>query len=284
MAYIALALMGLIPLGLAVWRRRDPALVATWSTASGVIMLADWVVFGIFHLYDYMPGLVADKGVDSMLGVFLAELFFVTSLAVLQAVYLPGWKGPLAATGLLLLIEYLFLRWGIFWQRGWPLWASAALFPIYLGLTQLYWRWALATGLARGGPRFLFRAMLAFLLVALYTSILRIGGLTQTNLQIFPLDESNGSMIRLLFYGLIAAPLALWTMMAGRVTRWQRLAGVVLLLIGLLYLTGAAGIMSFAPPWHPVLDALGQGVTIGFAFLLDDWVSAWAAPVRRPIG
>lgn len=282
MAYILLALSGLLP---AVWlmaRRRDPALPATWFAAAGVVMLADWLAFGIYHLYDYMPGLAADPGLDSMLGVVLAEVLFVSSAAMLQAALLPGWTGPAAATGLFLLIEWLFLRWGIFWQKGWPIWYSGLLFPLYFWLAGWFYHWAREEGLARGGARFLFRVLLIFLLVSLYSSVLRVGELMETNLMILPHDAGNGSLVRLLFFGMISAPVGLWVLMAGHVARWWRLAGAVILLAGLLYLTDLTGVMGFRPTWHPLLEALGQGITFGFAFPPDDWVARLASEQRRP--
>jgi predicted TIM-barrel fold metal-dependent hydrolase len=91
LVYLLMAVAGLTALWLVARQDRRPAtLAATFVLAAAGVTLADWVAFGWFDLYRYLPHLVSDPQIDCALGELLADILFVPSLAVLVAARLPG--------------------------------------------------------------------------------------------------------------------------------------------------------------------------------------------------
>lgn len=274
MAYVLLALAGVVPAMRAFARRRDPALIATFFLAGGLIMLADWIAYGWFRLYDYQPGLVRSALVDSMLGEWLAETLFVAALSVALVVYTPGWRGVALGTTLVAMAEETFSFLGVFSRHGWPVWATAAAFPFYFLGNFRFWRAARKRSLKGGWPRQVARAGVGFWLVAMLTAVLRLTGLQITNLHVMPTHLANQSLGRFLTYGFSATLGCYWCAAGEPASRPVRVLLATALAVVLNYVFIAAHIQFFLSPYGPVSDGVAQGIIFGAACLIDNWIEA----------
>lgn len=284
MPYLLLAAAGFFPALAVVLRRRDPALLATFFVATGLISLADWVVYGWFELYKYRTGLLGDSLADGTLGLFLGEYIFVPSLCVLGAAWLPGWKGNLARTALLVALEWLFLRMGLYEHQGWNVWWTMVAFPVYFHVVETFRVGAVRHGLAEGLYRQWFRASLAFLEIALVTVFIRAANVIQFHLPILASHQGNQSLGRFFTYALFSAPLGYWVVSGEKQVRPGRLAAAALAIIGWNYALVASGVQTYRAPWNPALDGLTQAGMLWVGCRIDDWVEAYTSEGRARIG
>lgn len=272
MVYVILTLSGLVGAAIAVFKsehRADAAILFIVSAA--VVMLADWIAFGMFDLYDYRPYLVANPVADGALGELLADIIFVPSLCVTLLRFTPGLGGIAMGTAIVSTIEALFLAMGLFHHHGWTLWHTAFGFVIYFAALDL-----LRNDLRRGvlppaNLRVILRACLVFDVIAILTLFLRAGRLVVTNLHVMPTYIGNQSLGRFIFYVLVVMPPAYWALSGGR--RWLRLAALTTGIMLMNYLLTAFDIQWFVPPWNGTVDALAQGAAFALAGLLEDLIT-----------
>lgn len=272
MVYILLTVTGLAGAAIALFKsdhRSDAAIL--FIVSASWVMLADWIAFGWFALYDYRPYLVANPVADGALGELLADILFVPALCVTLLRFLPGLGGIAVGTAIVTTIEALFLTMGLFHHHGWTLWHTAFGFVIYFAALDLFWHDLRGGVLPPVHLRAILRVSLIFDLIAILTLFLRANRWVVTNIQIVPSYLGNQSLGRFIFYGLVVVPPAYWAMSGER--RWLRLAALSTGIMLLNYLLTAFGIQRFVPPWSGPVDALAQGAAVALAGLLESLIS-----------
>jgi hypothetical protein len=279
-AYILLAMAGLIP---AVWtllRRRDASLVATFFVASAVIDLADWIGDSILQLYKYHPGLTPDPGTDDAFGVIMAELCFGASLALLMTAYLPGWRGLALGSAIVTGLEVVFVRYDLLEHYGWHLWFTPVGFAGYFWLIQTFRKNACRKGLSGGWTLAATRACVAWFVGEYYALTERIGKTVKMPLHVLAGQAENQSLARIIWTALVTLPLGWWVLSGGRERRRERLIIATLISLGLNWLGASLQIRIFRAPWGPASDAALQGLLLVVAGLIDDWIARWSQENR----
>lgn len=273
MIYVILAGIGI----LSTWhilshREHRAPRAAMLAAACALVILADWICYGILNLYAYTPGLLANPLQDGALGEVLADITFVPSLQLALAVYVPGVVGVASGTILVSLLEAGFVRFGLFEHRGWQVWMTAAAFPVYFGVLWGFYQAALRRGVTFGWISLVTRLSLVFSSVGVLTLLLRAQQWVHSNLHVLPTAMGNQSLGRFITYAVITVPLGAWVCAAPRPHMWGRLALVTLALVGENWLMAVVNFQQYRPPWGGAYDGLAQGAAILVAFLLQEWV------------
>lgn len=257
-AYIFLALAGLLPTLWLLRRRYTPPLSATLLLGGSLTILADWVAHGWFNWYVYQPRLLRNPTADAMLGEFLGDTLFVPCAAAVLLTYLSPWQTALVGTPLVTGLELIFLRTGLLVDNRWGPWMTLASFPIFFLLVGLFRRGADLQGLTRGWIQALTRLAMAILFNGLLRQVLKSLDLIHFPLRLLPDPGGNQSLGLFCLLVLGAAPLTYGVIVTGRVlTAAFAWAGLVTLL-------QAAGWLTMNWPWGPLwLGVIQAG--IGYA-------------------
>jgi len=275
-AYVWLAAGGLLLAGWVLFRRRDPVAVAVFWFAQAAIFTANYAVLDLMEMYHYRPGLLSSLIADTALGVYLAELGFLAGWALWVVYNLPMLSGTIIGTGVVVAIEWLFRRWGIFIGHQWQLWHTAVTFPPFFLLVYWFRDIAERHGVTGGWVRIYTRVNLAlwwshfFGMVAYWIAV----GLA-FRIRVLPTFARNQTLGAILTVGPFLIAATLWVMVAGgreRITRlvWST-AG--LWLIGQFWVS--TGLWQFRAPWNVYVHTAAQIATIYLAALCDDWIHWW---------
>jgi len=273
--YLALAAIGLIGAGVTYWRSAHKAeLLILFAFSAAVILFADWIAFGVFGLYDYSPGLVADNVADSALGEFLAEAVFVPSLVLVLVSWLPGLTGMVVGTAIVAGLEVWMSSLGLYHCAGWFLWFTVAGFAVYFAALDLFWHDLTHRTYPFSRVRLFLRGALVFDMLAFLALILRAQQWVVTRIFIMPTYIQNQALGRLISYPLVAGPVSYWVLCGEGAGRWVRLGLVTGGLAAMNLLLTTLSIQLFVPPYHWSIDALAQGTSILLAALAEDAIVA----------
>jgi hypothetical protein len=273
--YLGLAAIGLIGTVVTYWRSdRKAELLILLAFSAAVILIADWIAYGVFGLYDYSPGLVADNIADSALGEFLAEAVFVPSLVVMLISWLPGLAGMVVGTAVVAGLEVLLGSLGLYHCAGWVLWCTIAGFAVYFAALDLFWHDMIHRTYPFGRVRLFLRAALVFDSLALLTLLLRGQQWVVTHLDIMPTYIENQALGRFITYPLIAGPAGYWVLCGQGTGRWVRLGLVMAGLAALDFGLTALNMQHFVAPYSWFVDVLAQGAGFSLAALSEDAIMA----------
>lgn len=250
--------------------------LAVLATAASVVMLADWICYGWFHLYTYRTHLVSTPQADNALGELLADIIFVPGLSLLLARYLPNAWGVALGTLIVSLLQVWFHWLGLFEHRGWTVWYTAASFPFYFGGLTYYWRRLDNQEIVSGWPSKQLRLAIVFNAVALLSLFYRGQALVVTNIHVMPTYEGNQALGRFLWYALVTVPIGYWVLSRDGVARWRWLGAAFAVFFILNLWLPAAGIQYFVRYWSGPLDALAQTMVILAAAWAQDRLYALA--------
>ena len=282
MPYVWLGLAGLILAGTVILPRRNGTALATFWVAGGIVFTADYLVLDLLEMYHYRPGLLAGQVPDIVFGVFLAELAFVGGFATWLVYTVPPWAGATFGTLLVVGLEVLFRRWGVFVGYSWSVWHSVVAFPPYFLL--VYWFRAAAE---RRGIHDRWVCTLTRVNVALWWAHFAgmvvywmMAGLV-FQIHWLPTFARNQALGALLTVAPWMTAAMLWVMAAHSHERVPRLlyASAGLLLFGLVW--EGVGLWHFRAPWNVYLHTAAQVATIYIAVRCDDWIGAWSPRAKR---
>jgi hypothetical protein len=269
--YVLLALVGLVLAFYSGWAdKRNHLLAAQLSVSAALILLADWIAFGWFQLYDYHPHLSRAPLQDTVFGEVLAEMFFVPGLTVFLDRWVPGLPGIAAGATAVTGIEYALLQMGLFTHHRWSLWYTAGGFAVYLGGLNRFWRAVRQGNVPDRWVMGLVRSGVVFDMVAFLTLYLMFMGHVKFNVAIMPTAEGNQALGRFLAYVPIMLLLGCWVSAVTGTVRLWRLTAAVALFAGSNSLLTVIGFLVFVPPWGVAIDTVARGAAIlAAAFLLD---------------
>lgn len=283
MLYIILALSALVPAVWVIFRRKDITLAATYFMAAAFVHTADWIASGVFGLYKYHPGLFSSSALDDASGVFLAELVFVGSFAVLLAALTPRWWAALVGSAVVTTLEFNFHRVGALEYNGWMLPYTTFGFMIYFFLVRSCWLSAGKQGTMCGWPRALQRLSLAIVFNGTFEILMWGVQAVEYPVTLLPTKIENQALLRLLWHFGVSVPL-LYFALAGKCRTW-RLVAAILLSIALSRIFLSAGIREYQEPWTPELAGLVQAPFFALACLVDHLlrprspIPPWEPPV-----
>lgn len=275
LVYLALSLAGLIGAGVTYRKSEYKAELLTLVAFSvAVIMLADWIAYGMLGLYDYYPGLLATDIADSALGEFLAEIIFVPSMVVTLIPRFSGLTNLIVGTAIVVSLEMLFRWLGVYSCQGWVIGSTVAGFAIYFAALDLFWHDLTHRILPRERVQVILRGALVFDMIAVLSLFLRAGQLVFTNVYLMPTYHGNQALGRFVFYALVAAPAGYWALCGRGSARWLRVLAVTAGLTIMNFCLTTFNIQHFLSPWSPAIDAMAQGTAFTLAALAEDAVMA----------
>lgn len=202
--YYGLAGIGVGIATFVIYRKRHIAEISTFIVfylfATSITWLSEFVVLGLFNSYAYKPGVFTDPWADNILGHLILNSTLWPATAVLVAAYWLGYGWITLTTVAYLLIEFLFLRIGIYEQHWWKFYMTAIVIFLFQVISKT---WFVIMNQKRHGlPRLITFFFVAFVIIHVPLPLLLIFG---KQYYIVGLTENlyRSSAIFILFFHLV---------------------------------------------------------------------------------
>ncbi|MEH7385139.1 hypothetical protein V7147_06945 [Bacillus sp. JJ1521] len=136
-AYLILFLLGLIILGIAIWKTKSFRIFIMYFTVTGVTLLFDYFIYVWAKAYVYKIDVLTNE-LDSHLGAMVNGLV-LPAFAALFVILRCRWYWSIPLALFFALIELLFTKWGIFTANWWNPWYTVAGLIIYFPVARIWW-------------------------------------------------------------------------------------------------------------------------------------------------
>jgi hypothetical protein len=226
--YYALAILG-VGLGVfATYKKRKETRISTFIVfylfATSITWLAEFVVLGLFNSYAYKPGVFKDMWAEDILGHLLTNSTLWPGTATLVSAYNLGYGWMVLLTGGYLVIEYLFMRLGIYEQHWWRFYMTAITVFLFF-LISKYW-FKIIHQRPYGLPRWITFYFIAFVLIHLPFPLLSIFEKEHYMVPIFK-DLYRSSAIFSLLYQLIESFLLVYFVCVLKKWYWKLMPFII---------------------------------------------------------
>lgn len=243
-SFAVLALIALATLIFFIVRTKSYLIVFLFLTYVGMIYVFEYIILILFNSYTYYPRMLPDPYMDSMLGAFISNFLTVPTAGLAMVIYRLRFRWTIVFTYLMAVIEWLFMRLGIYEHHWWRLSYSFVAFIFFFWLVG-FW----ARRVEKGNRLFQYVSLLMFSLSVLNTlAFLRMLvniGIFQPGLFDNPSrDDVAFTVPYALLKAIFLANAVYWT----RRLRWTFAAVAALLAIH--YILIRTGILKlFISPW-----------------------------------
>ncbi|MCR2805468.1 hypothetical protein [Paenibacillus soyae] len=131
--FLLLGGLSLLLIAYTFWRKRDPKLLALYLGLGAIAGYFENVVCIWLESYEYYPHILKDPYLDIVLGTYLSQVYYVTSVALFITAFHLRFRWALVFAGMFVGIEYGFLALGIYklnwWHPGYT----------FIGLLLFFW-------------------------------------------------------------------------------------------------------------------------------------------------
>ena len=202
--YNCVASISIIIAALVVYKKRNLLGLSDWLVfylfASGLTWIGEFIVLGLFNSYAYKPGVFENIWAENLLGHLILNTTIWPCMAVLVVAYRLGYGWISLITAGILLIEYLFLKAGIYEHHWWRYYMTGLALIINLTILKLWF--PLMNKVRHGLPRFTTLYFAAFVIIHLPAPLLLLGGQQYYSSAVTD-DMIRSSIIFILSYHLV---------------------------------------------------------------------------------
>ncbi|MBB6637041.1 hypothetical protein [Cohnella thailandensis] len=139
--YLGLGIASLLLLAYVCFRTRSARCLLLFAAMVGFGYLIETVIYIFLDSYRYYPKLIKnDPYYDSNMGAVASNMLTLPAVATFIAYFGLGWRWITGLTVLMVLIEWLFLKLGIYEHHWWKLIYTAAGFPVYFWVGKVLYR------------------------------------------------------------------------------------------------------------------------------------------------
>ena len=194
--YICLAAIGVGIAVFAIYNKRHTykisTLVVFYLFTTCITWIGEFIVLGIFNSYAYKPGISTDPWAENLAGHLFLNMTMFPAAATLMETYSLGYLGVSLITAAFILVEYLFVRLGIYEHHWWKYYMSGINIIAFLVIAK---RWFAKIEHAQYNiPRLLTFYFIGFLIIHTPAPLLLLLGKQYYSLSL--IDKIVGNMYR----------------------------------------------------------------------------------------
>jgi hypothetical protein len=104
--------------------------------ATSITWIGEFTVLGIFNSYEYKPGISTDPWAENLVGHLFLNASMFPAAATLMVTYSLGYLGVSLITAAFILVEYLFVKLGIYEQHWWKYYMSGINIVAFLVISK----------------------------------------------------------------------------------------------------------------------------------------------------
>ncbi|MBB6218330.1 hypothetical protein HNQ80_004494 [Anaerosolibacter carboniphilus] len=140
--YILLAIIGVVITTYTLYMKKDIYKVSTLMVfflfAAGGTWIGEFIVLGLFNSYAYKTGVFTDPWAQNLLGHLILNTTLYPAVAIVMVAYSLGYGWISFVTALFAILEYLFIKIGIYEHHWWKYYMTAIAIVIFLLICR-YW-------------------------------------------------------------------------------------------------------------------------------------------------
>ena len=139
--YCLIAIIGVGVTAFTIYMKRDIKLstfLVFFLFSTCVTWIGEFVVLGLFNSYAYKTGIYTSPWAQNILGHLILNSTFYPGTAILVAAYSLGYGWISLITVIYLLVEYLFMKLGIYEHHWWKYYMTALSIFIYQIITKAW--------------------------------------------------------------------------------------------------------------------------------------------------
>lgn len=201
--YNCLGAIGIAITAFTLYKKKNQTKLSTWLVfylfATSLTWIGEFIVLGLFNSYAYKPCIFQNNWLENLTGHLILNSTLWPGTAILTVAYGLRYRGVLLITATFLLLEYLFLQWGIYEQHWWRYPMTAAAIILYLAILKKWFP------LINNVPHRIIRSITlyfaAFVIIHLPAPLLLLYGKQYYSMNL-SLDMFRSSIIFILLYQL----------------------------------------------------------------------------------
>lgn len=261
-----LAAVGLVMALYTVYKKRRLTEPATWLVfylfATSLPWLGEFIVLGLFDSYAYKPGLFQSPWAENLAGHLILNSTLWPGTAMLVTGYDIGYGGMTLISAAFLLIEYLFVKAGLYEHHWWDYYMTAVALIVFLAVTKKWFR--VMNDKRYGITRFITLYLAAVVVIHLPAPLLLLAGKQYYSVGLAP-DMYLSSTIFILFYQIAETMVVMYLFLLGR---WYgKLLAYFIALAGHLFLAGR-NILVLQDGWHIAYTLLLYALVLTLCLLM----------------
>jgi hypothetical protein len=265
--FTSLAMIGIGMAAFSMYKKRCLTELSTWIVfflfATSITWLGEFTVLGLFNSYAYKPGLFNDSWAENLAGHLILNSTLWPGMAVLVAAYSLDYKWICLLSAGNVLIEYFFVKFGMYDQHWWKYYMTAIAVVLYLAITKKWF--SLLNQKRYGLIRFLTLYFAAFVIIHLPFPLLLLSGK-----QFYYVDLAQNlyrsSTVFILFYHLVETFIVI---AFSYFKNWYwKLVPFISSFLGQIILVNR-GILVFQDGWNLFYNLLIYVISITICILLE---------------
>lgn len=107
-------------------------------TNIGFGYIFEFLVFNLFNAYKYRPRILKRRYLDNVLGAFLSQGVYLPITSVFISAFGYGWKWKLGITFFYAMIERIFIKSKIFYNKWWRTYYTIFFIPLYFLISDFW--------------------------------------------------------------------------------------------------------------------------------------------------
>lgn len=273
--YSCLSVIGLGISTFAIYKKRYVTDLSTWLVfylfATGVTWLGEVIVLVVFNSYAYKPGVFQNPLFENLIGHLSLNSTLWPSAAVLVVAYRLGYGWMSLIAAVFILLEYLFITYGMYEQHWWRYYMTVTATILYLVIFKKWF--PLMNEVRQGLPRFITLYFAAFVIIHLPIPLMLLYG-KQYYSVVITQDMYQSSTIFIVFYQLVETFIVMFFLFLDK---WYwKLAPYFISSAGQIFLANR-NILIIQDSWSLVYTLLLYGSVLTLCLLMEKYT-------LRPIG
>ncbi|MDR3563693.1 MAG: hypothetical protein P4N59_19975 [Negativicutes bacterium] len=267
--FTLLAVIGITVAAFAIYKKRHLTELSTWLVfylfVTGVTWLGEFTVLGLFDSYAYKPGVFESPWAENLAGHLILNSTLWPGAAMAVVAFRLGYGWMAVITAAFLLMEYLFLKAGLYEQHWWRYYMTAAAVMLSLVISKKWFPFMDKT--RHGLPRFVTLSLAAIFIIHLPIPLLLLYG-KQYYYVDFALDMYRSSTIFILFYHVVEAAVVMAFFFLGK---WYWKLAPYVISFGCQIFLASRGILIIQYGWSLTYTLLIYVVTLTLCLLMEKY-------------
>lgn len=264
-----LAVIGVGGAAIIIYKKRCLTELSTWMVfylfATCITWLGEFTVLGFFNSYAYKPQVFSDPWEENLLGHLILNSSLYPGMAILIAAYSLGYKWLCLLGAGNVIIEYFFVKFGMYEQHWWKYYMTGGGVFIVLSITK---KWFQVMNQKRYGlPRFITLYFVALVIIHIPFPILLLAGKQYYSMALTN-NLYRSSIIFILTYHIVETFIVVAFSYSSR---WYwKLAPFIISFLGQITLAHW-GILIFQDGWNLFYTLLIYALSITVCILLEKY-------------
>lgn len=264
-----LAVVGVVITAVTIYNKRHHTEISTWLVfylfVTSLPWLGEFAVLGLYNSYAYKPGVFENPWAENIVAHLILNSTLWPGTALLVVGYRLGYGWISLITAFYLLMEFLFLKLGIYEQHWWRYYMTAVALVIFLVISKKWF--SIMNEKRQGLPRFITLYFAAFVIIHLPIPLLLLCGKQFYSVNLAQ-DMYRSSTIFILFYHLVETAVVMFFFF---LEKWfWKLAPYVISIAGQIFLASKS-ILIIQDDWKLVYSLLFYAITLSLSLLMEKY-------------